>query len=220
LFENIDELLNELKNQFKKSILFEETNKLVLVIPVTVKIVQEIVIEIKEKEKSTDQIINELNEYIDKIEKENKELKKEKEKLEKVKNELKEEKEKLLKEKYENFKLENKNEFKSLNEYDNVLDFLLLKDGRLLVSLGNGIIKIYNSETFKEISSQQILEDCDNSIPHIHLMKNGNILPTIWNDKYNIYILKINNDNNFEIIKELRGHTNYISQVIELENEI
>jgi len=48
-------------------------------------------------------------------------------------------------------------------------------------------------------------------------MKNENILPTIYNN--NIYILKINNNNRFEIIKELKGHTYFINQVIELENE-
>jgi len=47
-------------------------------------------------------------------------------------------------------------------------------------------------------------------------MKNGNILPSLYDN--NIYILKLNN-NKFEIINELKGHTDHVTQVIELENE-
>jgi len=38
LFRNVDDILLELKNQFNKSVIFEENKKLVLVTPVTVKL--------------------------------------------------------------------------------------------------------------------------------------------------------------------------------------
>jgi len=120
------------------------------------------------------------------------------------------------KDKYENFKIENINEITCIREKASLDGFILLKDGRLLL-LKYSTINIYNSETFELLSSQQILKNEYNRINLIHLMKNGNILPTL-NSK-NIYILKLNNNNKFEIVKELKGHTSIIYQVIELENE-
>jgi len=48
-----------------------------------------------------------------------------------------------------NFKVENLQEIKSINENETVHGFLLLNDNRLLVSMSNSTIKIYNSETFE-----------------------------------------------------------------------
>jgi len=51
-------------------------------------------------------------------------------------------------------------------------------------------------------------------------MKNGNILLTIDDESfYNICILKISKTNNIEIITELKGHSNYVNHVYELQNE-
>jgi len=113
-------------------------------------------------------------------------------------------------------KIENLIEYKNIKEEAYVYGFELLKDNRLLVSLYNSIIKIYNSENFEEISSQKILEE-EYYILFLNQMKNGKILPTFQN-KY-IYLLNLKEDNKFEVIKEINGHKNQIMHVIELKNE-
>jgi len=80
------------------------------------------------------------------------------------------------------FKIEKISLITTIKQNDWAYDILIYDKERLLVSL-HGIIKVYNSKTFEELSSNKIT---NNDIIHLHKMKNGNILPTIFQP--NIYI--------------------------------
>jgi len=120
---------------------------------------------------------------------------------------------------YNNLKVGNIEKITEIEEEDSVLDFELIEDERLLVGFSGSIIKIYNSKTFSLLSSQKIFNKHYN-IYHIHQLKNGNILITIYDRFYlNIPILKINFDNTINIIKEIQGNIYMIYNVIELKNQ-
>ena len=101
IFNNIEELMLELDSKIEKSTILEETNLLILDIPIGLKIINDILLEIKIVEKNELETINELKEInnklnlnikkleneIKQISKQNKELNKENQNLKnKIKN--------------------------------------------------------------------------------------------------------------------------------------
>ena len=60
IFMNIEEIMKELENKIEKSNFIEETNVIIIDIQIGLTIINEILLEIKEKEKNKDEIINEL----------------------------------------------------------------------------------------------------------------------------------------------------------------
>jgi hypothetical protein len=106
IFINIEEIMREINNKIKKSTFFEETNLIIMDIPIGLTVINEILLEIRETEKNKNEmeiIINELLKNKEEMEKkinelrdENNKLKeKNKEKIEKQINELRDENNKL-----------------------------------------------------------------------------------------------------------------------------
>ena len=60
IFINLEEVFRELENKIEKSILIENTNLIYLDIPIGLNIINDIILEIKEDQKSKDEIIQEL----------------------------------------------------------------------------------------------------------------------------------------------------------------
>ena len=60
IFLNVEEIFIELENKIQKSIIIEDTNVIYLDIPIGLTIIKDIILEIKEIEKSKDDIIQEL----------------------------------------------------------------------------------------------------------------------------------------------------------------
>ena len=61
IFVNVEEIFRELENKIEKSILIEETNLIYLDIPIGLNIINDIILEIKETQKSKDEIIKEFS---------------------------------------------------------------------------------------------------------------------------------------------------------------
>ena len=64
IFNNIEEIMKELKNKITNSIFIEETNYIIIEIKIGLTIIDEILLIIEEGEKNKDEIINELNQKI------------------------------------------------------------------------------------------------------------------------------------------------------------
>ncbi len=77
IFNNIDELILELDSKIEKTTILEETNLLVLDIPIGLKIINDILLEIKIVEKTPTEKIEELIEYNNKLNEENEKLRNE-----------------------------------------------------------------------------------------------------------------------------------------------
>ena len=135
IFNNIEELMLELDSKIEKSTILEETNVLILDIPIGLKIINDILLEIKIVEKNELEIINELKETnnklnlnikkleneIKQISKQNKELNKENQNL---KNKIKNNNfsnEKIIKEK-ENIIIEKNNKINQILKEKNNLN--------------------------------------------------------------------------------------------------
>ena len=67
IFNNIDELILELDSKIEKTTILEETNLLILDIPIGLKIINDILLEIKIVEKTPTEIIEELIEFNNKL---------------------------------------------------------------------------------------------------------------------------------------------------------
>jgi tellurite resistance protein len=67
IFNNIEELILELDSKIEKTIILEETNLLVLDIPIGLKIINDILLEIKIAEKTSEEKIEELIEFNNKL---------------------------------------------------------------------------------------------------------------------------------------------------------
>ena len=64
IFINVEEIFKELENKIQKSSIIEETNLIYLDIPIGLTVINDILLEIKEIEKSKDDIIEELKKKI------------------------------------------------------------------------------------------------------------------------------------------------------------
>ena len=64
IFINVEEIFRELENKIQKSSIIEETNLIYLDIPIGLTVINDILLEIKEIEKSKDDIIEELKNKI------------------------------------------------------------------------------------------------------------------------------------------------------------
>ena len=145
IFNNIEELIIELDSKIEKTTILEETNLLVLDIPIGLKIINEILLEIKIVEKTPTEIIEELIEFNNKLKMNVENLEKNiAEKDNKIEQILKQNKE--LNE--ENQKL--KNEINNNN--DNIKEFKL--------NLENLQIKLNNYENQK-ISLNKLITEKD-----------------------------------------------------------
>ena len=60
MFVGQDDIFRELENKIEKSIIIEDTNLIYLDIPIGLNIINDIILEIKEAQKSQDEIIQEL----------------------------------------------------------------------------------------------------------------------------------------------------------------
>ena len=95
LFDDIDEIVKQLNDLIKSEeiLLFEETNEIILIIPIKNNFkIKEIIYKLEEKEKTNKDLLNDLDEMSNKInnlEKENNELKNKVNNLEKENNDLK-----------------------------------------------------------------------------------------------------------------------------------
>ena len=67
IFNNVEELILELDSKIEKTIILEETNLLVLDIPIGLKIINDILLEIKIVEKTSEEKIEELIEFNNKL---------------------------------------------------------------------------------------------------------------------------------------------------------
>ena len=154
IFNNIEELLLELDSKIEKSTILEETNFLILDIPIGLKIINDILLEIKIVEKNELETINELKETnnklklniekleneIKQISKQNKELNKENQNL---KNKIKNNNfsnEKIIKEK-ENIIIEKNNKINQILKEKNNLN----EENKQIKNLKNEI-KIKNKD--------------------------------------------------------------------------
>ena len=64
LFLNVDEVFRELETKIENSVFIEESNVIFLDIPIGLNIINDVILEIKQIEKSKDDIIEELNKEI------------------------------------------------------------------------------------------------------------------------------------------------------------
>ena len=64
IFVDLDEIFRELENKIEKSIIIEDTNLIYLDIPIGLIVISDIILEIKETEKSKDEIIKDLIEEL------------------------------------------------------------------------------------------------------------------------------------------------------------
>ena len=110
IFINIEEIIKELDTKIEKSTFIEETNEIIIYIPIGLTVINEIILEIKENEKNKDEIIEELMKKNEEKEKKIIELMKNKEEMDKKNNELMKNKEEMDKKNNELTKeIENKN---------------------------------------------------------------------------------------------------------------
>jgi len=77
IFNNIEEIIRELDNKIMKSVFIEENNLIIIDIQIGLTVINEILIETKEKEKNKDEIINELKLENNKLKKNIEQLKNE-----------------------------------------------------------------------------------------------------------------------------------------------
>ena len=99
LFNNVDEVFRELENRIENSTIIEETNAIFLDIPIGLNIIKDIILEIKQTEKTKEEINEELTYEINKLKNENSQLQL---KLKNVENELNDTKQKLKSKNIEN----------------------------------------------------------------------------------------------------------------------
>ena len=60
MFINLDEVFRELDNKIERSIIIEDINLIYLNIPIGLNVINEVILEINESQKSKDEIIQEL----------------------------------------------------------------------------------------------------------------------------------------------------------------
>ena len=106
IFRNVEEIKKELENKIKKSTFIEETNSIIMDIQIGLTIINEILLELEEKEKNKDEIINELTKTIDKLKKNLTE-----------KNKIIENKEKYIKKLEEEIGLMSSKSFSKINQH-------------------------------------------------------------------------------------------------------
>ena len=66
IFIDLDEVFRELENKIEKSIIIEDSNLIYLDIPIGLNVINDIILEINETQKSKDEIINELQNLLNK----------------------------------------------------------------------------------------------------------------------------------------------------------
>jgi hypothetical protein len=117
---------------------------------------------------------------------------------------------------FQNFKFENMNHFKSLNDNKGAIWCLkTLEDGRLAAGDNNSNLIIYNKETFEPIIKQNNL----GVLWNFTQLKNKNIACSFYSD-YTLKIIKINDNNEYEDIQIIKNaHNSDITKIIELKNE-
>ena len=119
--------------------------------------------------------------------------------------------------KFENFKFENMNVIKILNDNEgNILCLKTLEDGRLAAGDYKSNLIIYNKETFKpDIIIKNNLENLYNFIQK----KNKNIA-CLFKKNFTFKIIKIKNNFEYENIQIINNaHNKNILKIIELKNE-
>ena len=118
---------------------------------------------------------------------------------------------------FKDFKFENMNNYKTLNNNKGLIYCLqILDDKRLAASDSKSNLIIYNKETFNpDITIQN---NCS-SLLHFKQLKNKNIAVSFISD-FTIKIIKIKNEKDYEIIQTInKAHNNRICKILELKNE-
>ena len=97
-----------------------------------------------------------------------------------------------------------------------IYTILQLKDGRLASGGNDGVINIYNKETFKP---EFTIFEHSNSIWDLIQLKNGNLVSCSYNDKkMNLYQLLENNK--YKLLSQINvGNDNSPRKIVELEND-
>ena len=190
IFINVDEIFRELETKISKSNIIEETNIIYLDIPIGLTIINDIILEIKQIEKSKDDIINELNNEINNLKNKNNLLEL---KLKEYDKQLNNNQEKL-----KNVKEINDNkEILDLiyNDYENIIEIELNSND-------NEEVKIINENIF----------DKDKTILLINrkIAIFNNIIKLDKNKNYKIYLL---NNNKLESLKDMFNNCNNISKI-------
>ena len=119
---------------------------------------------------------------------------------------------------FKDFKFENMNNYKTLNNNKELVYCLqILDDKRLAASDSKSNLIIYNKETFNpDITIQN---NCDELIHFIQL-KNKNIAASFYSD-FTIKIIKIKNEKDYEIIQTInKAHNERICKILELKMKI
>ena len=193
IFVDLDEIFRELENKIEKSIIIEDTNLIYLDIPIGLIVINDIILEIKEVEKSKDEIIKELN---DQLNKKDKIINENNIKIKELENKLKEReinkfkyKKQILNQTIEKNKEEL--EFKNLiiesyENYENIIEI------EIETNENNKEIKIINNNLFSEENTNLIINQ--------NKTKFNNIIK--FNNK-GIYKLLILNNNKLENLEDL-----------------
>ena len=135
IFNNVEELLLELDSKMEKTTILEETNLLILDIPIGLKIINDILLEIRIADKTPKETIEELTEYNNKLIEENEQLKNElKLNIDNL-NDLKNQLQKI--QNNENFPFECSFEDKNINLEKYLLDLKKNNEIKLLLKLKN-----------------------------------------------------------------------------------
>ena len=118
---------------------------------------------------------------------------------------------------FNNFKFENLENIKTLNNNEGGITCLkTLDDGRLAVGDFKSNFIVYNKETF---NPDIIIKNNLGELWNFTQLKNKNIACSFKNN-HTLKILKIKNINEYEEIQIIKNaHKNYISKIIELKNE-
>ncbi len=119
---------------------------------------------------------------------------------------------------YKNFKFENMNNIKTLNNNKGSINCLkILNDGRLAVGDSNSDLIIYNKETFKP---EIIIQNNLSTLYNFTQLKNNYIACSFFNNNnHTLKIIKnINNNNESENQVIKNAHNRSITKIIELKN--
>ena len=196
IFVDLDEIFRELENKIEKSIIIEDTNLIYLDIPIGLIVISDIILEIKETEKSKDEIIKDLKEELNK---KNKIIDENIIKINELENKLKESEIK-FNDKFKNeIQILNQTietnkeelEFKNLiiesyENYENIIEI------EIETNENNKEIKIINNNLFSEENTNLIINQ--------NKTKFNNIIKFNKKGKYKLLIL---NNNKLENLEEL-----------------
>ena len=110
-----------------------------------------------------------------------------------------------------------KNNFKTLNNHTQRINHLSkLKDGRLISSSDDYTVNIYKKDTFE---LQLSIKEHSNGVSFIKQLNNGKIITCSWDNSMNI--IKLIDENKYNLEQKLTGHSGYVYKVIEIrENEL